>query len=382
MRLMHTSDLHIGKSVHGLSMLDDQKHILEQMLGIIENEKVDALIIAGDVYDKTVPNEGAVSILNGFLTRLHEINCPVFIIPGNHDSATRISFGSTLLAKQGVHIAEEFAAGMEKHVLKDEFGNLNVYLLPFFKPSMVRSLNPKAEINNADDAAREVLRATEINSSERNILVAHQFVISRGTDLDLGGSEEYKPSVGGVDCISYDMFSDFDYVALGHIHRPQKVGRSSIRYCGSPLKYSETEDHDEKGVVILDMGEKGTISTRIVPLVPIRDLRVITGTLEQLKERSVVESGNPDDYIYVNLTEDTSDARAKLAEVYPNIMGIAIVSTTGSGELPEMTIEKIRGLDPVELFRNFYEDMNGEEIGEKQEKIFSTAFERAMEDLQ
>lgn len=382
MRIMHTSDLHIGKSVHGLSMLDDQKHILEQMLGIIENEKVDALIIAGDVYDKTVPNEGAVSILNGFLTRLHEINCPVFIIPGNHDSATRISFGSTLLAKQGVHIAEEFAAGMEKHVLKDEFGNLNVYLLPFFKPSMVRSLNPKAEINNADDAAREVLRATEINSSERNILVAHQFVISRGTDLDLGGSEEYKPSVGGVDCISYDIFSDFDYVALGHIHRPQKVGRSSIRYCGSPLKYSEKEDRDEKGVVILDIGEKGAVSTRNVPLVPIRDLRVITGTLEQLKERSVVESGNPDDYIYVNLTEDTSDARAKLAEVYPNIMGIAIVSTTGSGELPEMTIEKIRGLDPLELFRNFYEDMNGEEIGEKQEKIFSTAFERAMEDLQ
>ena len=382
MRLMHTSDLHIGKSVHGLSMLDDQKHILEQMLGIIENEKVDALIIAGDVYDKTVPNEGAVSILNGFLTRLHEINCPVFIIPGNHDSATRISFGSTLLAKQGVHIAEEFAAGMEKHVLKDEFGNLNVYLLPFFKPSMVRSLNPKAEINNADDAAREVLRATEINSSERNILVAHQFVISRGTDLDLGGSEEYKPSVGGVDCISYDIFSDFDYVALGHIHRPQKVGRSSIRYCGSPLKYSEKEDRDEKGVVILDIGEKGAVSTRNVPLVPIRDLRVVTGTVEQLKERSVVESGNPDDYIYVNLTEDTSDARAKLAEVYPNIMGIAIVSTTGGGELPEMTIEKIRGLDPVELFRNFYEDMNGEEIGEKQEKIFSTAFERAMEDLQ
>ncbi|MDD4245002.1 MAG: exonuclease SbcCD subunit D [Mesotoga sp.] len=382
MRLMHTSDLHIGKSVHGLSMLDDQKHILEQMLGIIENEKVDALIIAGDVYDKTVPNEGAVSILNGFLTRLHEINCPVFIIPGNHDSATRISFGSTLLAKQGVHIAEEFAAGMEKHVLKDEFGDLNVYLLPFFKPSMVRSLNPKAEINNADDAAREVLRATEINSSERNILVAHQFVISRGTDLDLGGSEEYKPSVGGVDCISYDIFSDFDYVALGHIHRPQKVGRSSIRYCGSPLKYSEKEDRDEKGVVILDIGEKGAVSTRNVPLVPIRDLRVVTGTVEQLKERSVVESGNPDDYIYVNLTEDTSDARAKLAEVYPNIMGIAIVSTTGGGELPEMTIEKIRGLDPVELFRNFYEDMNGEEIGEKQEKIFSTAFERAMEDLQ
>jgi len=382
MRLMHTSDLHIGKSVHGLSMLDDQKHILEQMLGIIENEKVDALIIAGDVYDKTVPNEGAVSILNGFLTRLHEINCPVFIIPGNHDSATRISFGSTLLAKQGVHIAEEFAAGMEKHVLKDEFGDLNVYLLPFFKPSMVRSLNPKAEINNADDAAREVLRATEINSSERNILVAHQFVISRGTDLDLGGSEEYKPSVGGVDYISYDIFSDFDYVALGHIHRPQKVGRSSIRYCGSPLKYSEKEDRDEKGVVILDIGEKGAVSTRNVPLVPIRDLRVVTGTVEQLKERSVVESGNPDDYIYVNLTEDTSDARAKLAEVYPNIMGIAIVSTTGGGELPEMTIEKIRGLDPVELFRNFYEDMNGEEIGEKQEKIFSTAFERAMEDLQ
>ena len=381
MRIMHTSDLHIGKSVHGLSMLEDQKFILEQMLRMIENEEADVLVIAGDVYDRTVPNEGAVSILDDFLTRLHEMGCPAFIIPGNHDSATRMSFGSTLLAKQGVHIADEFKGGMEKHVLEDAHGTVNLYMVPFFKPSVVRSLNPKAEVNNADDAMREVLKATDINTSERNILVAHQFVIGRGIELDLGGSEEYKPSVGGVDCISYDLFSDFDYVALGHIHRPQKVGRSEIRYCGSPLKYSETEYLDRKGVVIVNIEEKGTVSTRTVPLVPMRDLRVITGTVEQLKDRSVVESGNPNDYIYVNLTEDTLDARAKLAEVYPKIMGISVACASGTGELPEMTIDKIKGLDPLELFRDFYKEMNGEEISEEQERIFSTALERARGDI-
>lgn len=381
MRVMHTSDLHIGKSVHGLSMLEDQKFILGQMFKIIENEKVDILVIAGDVYDKTVPNEGAVSVLDDFLTGLHDIGCPVYIIPGNHDSATRMSFGNALLAKQDVHIAGEFRGGMEKHVLNDAHGTLNLYLIPFFKPSQVRSHHPNETVNGPDDAMRIVLKAADIDPSERNILAAHQFVISRGTDLDLGGSEEYKPSVGGVDCISHDLLSDFDYVALGHIHRPQKIGRNGIRYCGSPLKYSETESLDEKGVIIVDMEEKGTVSVRTVPLIPMRDLRVITGTVEQLKEKSVVESGNPNDYIYVNLTEDTLDARAKLAEVYPNIMGISIVSSRGSGDLPELTIEKIRDLDPADLFRDFYKEMNGEEIDEKQERIFSTALERARGDL-
>jgi exonuclease SbcD len=382
MRIMHTSDLHIGRSLDGLSMLEDQKFILEQMLTIIRSEKVDALVIAGDVYDKTVPNEGAVSVLDDFLTELNRIGCPVFIIPGNHDSATRISFGSTLLSKQGVHIADEFSGKMEKHLLNDAHGILNIFLLPFFKPSMVRSLNPNAEVNDSDDAMREILKGTDIDTGERNLLVAHQFVRGRGIELELGGSEEYKPSVGGVDCISYDLFHDFDYVALGHIHRPQKIGRNTIRYCGSPLKYSETEYLDEKGAVIIDIGEKGTVSTRTVPLVPRRDLRMITGTVEQLKDRSVVESGNPNDYIYVNLTEETLDARAKLAEVYPNIIGITIASTSGGGELTEMTIEKIKGLDPIELFRNFYKEMNGEEISDVQEKIFSTALESAREGLQ
>lgn len=382
MKFIHTSDLHIGKKVHGLSMIDDQRYILKKILDLIKSEKADALLIAGDVYDKTVPSEEAVAIFNELLTELHDIDCEIFMIYGNHDSAQRLSFGSGILSEQGVQITDIFNGTMEKRTLEDEFGKVNIWMLPFIKPSTVRQFYPNKEINNSNDAAKCIIESSNIDLNERNILIAHQFVISKNFEPELGGSEECRPSVGGTDYISSNLFDKFDYVALGHIHKPQFIGRETVRYSGSPLKYSESEHLDIKGVVSVELFSKNEVSIETISLIPKRDLRIIEGTVEQLKDPAIVSEADPEDYVYVKLTENTIDAKAKLNEVYPNIMAIVFPGTFSDQELPELDVNRIKNLKPLELFQELFRTINGKEMTEDQNKIFNKAVEEAREESQ
>lgn len=382
MKFIHTSDLHLGKKVHSLSMIDDQRYILRKILNEVISEKADALLIAGDVYDKSVPPEDAVTVFNEFLTELHKINCEVFTIYGNHDSAQRLSFGSGILSEQGVQITDVFNGKIEKRTLEDEFGNVNIWMLPFIKPSTVRQFYPDEEINNPNDAVKCIIESSDINLNERNVLIAHQFVISKNSEPELGGSEECQPTVGGLDYVSSSLFDKFDYVALGHIHKPQSIGRDAVRYSGSPLKYSESEHLDKKGVVFVEMLSKNDVSIKTIPLIPKRDLRVIEGTIEQLKDPIIVSEANPEDYVYVKLTENAIDAKAKLNEVYPNIMAIVFPGAISDQEIPELDVDRIKNLNPLELFQELFRTINGKEMTDDQNKIFNKAVEEAMEEMQ
>ena len=382
MKFIHTSDLHLGKKVHGLSMIDDQRYILKKILNEVILEKADALLIAGDVYDKSVPPEDAVAVFNELLTELHNINCEVFMIYGNHDSAQRLSFGSGILSEQGVQITDVFNGKMEKRTLEDKFGKINIWLLPFIKPSTVRQFYPNEDIKNPNNAVKCIIDSSDIDFNERNILIAHQFVISKNSEPELGGSEECRPTVGGLDYVSSSLFDKFDYVALGHIHKPQIIGRESIRYSGSPLKYSESEHLDKKSVVLVEMFSKNDVSIKTIPLIPKRDLRIIEGTIEQLKDPIIISEANPEDYVYVKLTKNVIDAKAKLNEVYPNIMAIVLPGFISDQELPELDVNRIKNLDPLELFQELFRTINGKEMTEDQNKIFNKAVEKAKEELQ
>ena len=272
MKFAHIADLHIGKRVHDFSMLEDQRYILDQMLGIFEEQRVDGILIAGDVYDKVVPSAEAVQLFDEFITRLAKLKIPVYMISGNHDSAERLSFGAKLFESNDIYISQVYDGKVKKVGLEDEYGLVNVYLLPFLKPVTVRHALQRDDIESYEDGVMAALQECEVDASQRNVLVAHQFV----TGADRCDSEE--ASVGGLDNVSAEVFEEFDYVALGHIHRPQKMGRETLRYSGTPLKYSFSEVEHKKSVTIVELLEKGNVQISTVPLVPLRDMRKVRGT--------------------------------------------------------------------------------------------------------
>lgn len=276
MKILHTADLHIGKLVNGFSMLSDQKYILEEILKITDREQPDVLIIAGDVYDKSVPSAEAVALFDDFLCRLAKRNLQIFIISGNHDSAERIAFGGRLMEQSGVHLSPVYRKGIRPIVLADEHGPVNFYLLPFIKPVHVRMQFPEEEIRTYADAVRTAVNGLLIDCAERNVLVTHQFIAGS----ERSDSEEM--SVGGTDSIPSSVFDNFDYVALGHIHKPQRAGRETVRYSGSPLKYSISEASHSKSVTIVELGEKGEVRISTESLKPLRDIRVMKGTYDEL----------------------------------------------------------------------------------------------------
>ena len=383
LRFIHTSDLHLGKILYNFSMIEDQKYILEQIIEIIRKNDADALIVSGDIYDRSVPVVDAVCLFDDFITKLHGIGCPVYIVSGNHDSSERVSFANELLAKQGVFISDTFSGKMQMISVNDDNGMLNIYLLPFIKTSTVRAFYPDESIETLNDAIRVVIKNSDVREDERNLLVAHQFFISKDEELLLGGSETCVPTVGGIDSVSSDVLMPFDYVALGHIHRPQKVGRETVRYSGSPLKYSESEYLNSKGVVMVDIRGKDDVSIELIPLEPMRDLRVIEGTVEQLREASKDGSLNNDDYVYVKLTEDAVDAKASLNTAYPNILAIDLLRLSSSDQdLPQIDIVSLRSLDPSEIFGDLFKTVNGKDMTDKQKSIFDEAFEKAREGLE
>ncbi|MBP7349002.1 MAG: exonuclease SbcCD subunit D, partial [Butyrivibrio sp.] len=316
MKLMHLSDLHLGKRVYEFSMYEDQKYILRQILDIADKEQVQAVMICGDIYDKQIPPAESVQLFDDFLTKLSERKLSVFIISGNHDSAERLSFGARLMEQSGVCFSETFSGKIQTYELQDENGSLNLYLLPFLKPTIVRQAFPEVEIASYQDAVAYALQQIEPDQSQRNILLAHQFV----TGAHRSESEEIL--VGGLDNIDASVFAAYDYVALGHIHTPQKVGRETIRYCGTPLKYSFSEAAKDKSVTIVELAEKGKVQIQEHILKPLHDLREIRGTYEELTARKNYADTDVEDYLHITLTdeEDIMDVMDKLHTIYPNIM--------------------------------------------------------------
>ena len=376
MKFIHLSDLHLGKRVYDFNLTEDQKYILKEILKVIDTENPDAVLIAGDIYDKSVPSTEAVELLDEFLYQLSGRDLQVFLISGNHDSPERLAFASRLISRTGIHLSPVYNGAVEPIVLTDEFGPVNVYLLPFVKPVHVRRFFPDATIESYNDALRTAVEALDIDRSERNILVTHQFV----TGAIRSDSEEI--SVGGTDNVDAAVFDGFDYVALGHIHGPQNIGSERIRYCGTPLKYSFSEAKHQKSVTVIDIADKESILVRTVPLHPLRDMREIEGTYEELTYRPNYEGTDTDDYIHITLTdeEDIPDAIGKLRLIYPNLMSLDYNNsrTRSAGMLSDL--EELQNKSPLVLFEEFYEQQNGRPMSEQQENFVRKIMENIWED--
>lgn len=369
MKLMHLSDLHLGKLVLEQSMIDDQKYILNQIIDIVKKEQVDIVLIAGDVYDKSIPTIEAVNLFSDFLTRLYKLKVLVFVISGNHDSKDRLSFGNELFVDNGIYIEGIFNGNLRCETINDKDGKLNIYMLPFIKPVEVKRFYPDEIIDTYEDAIKCILKHSSINKAERNIIMVHQFVTSLGEDVIRSDSESI--SLGGIDNIDVTLFKDFDYVAMGHIHGPQKVGRETARYSGSPLKYSFSEVNQKKSVCIIEFNSKEDINISKIPLIPIRDMRVIKGPFDKLISKEIVNLENKNDYLDVVLTDDDYiiNAIGKLRKFYPNILKLEYENKISSNEVSDnIDIDK-SNMSPIDLFSEFYKMQNGIELPAKKRKI-------------
>ena len=377
MKLIHLSDLHLGKRLHEFSLLEDQEFILRQILEIISREQPDAVLLAGDIYDKSVPSAEAVSLFDEFLVRLSRLGQQVFIISGNHDSAERIAFGSRLMDPGGVHLSPVYNGKVSPLLLQDRFGDLCVWMLPFLRPAQVRAVFPEeAEgISSYTDALRAAVEHMDLDPSLRNVLITHQFV----TGAARSDSEDI--SVGGTDNVDASVFDPFDYVALGHLHSPQDVGESRIRYCGTPLKYSFSERDQVKSVTVAELEEKGRLRVRTVPLRPLRDLRELRGTYEQLTLRENYAGTPVEDYLHIILTdeEDVPDAVARLRSVYPHLARLdydnlrtRTLSLLSDAEEPDQQSE-------LELLDAFYALQNGRPMLPEQRELSLALLEKIRE---
>ena len=369
MKFLHISDLHIGKRVNEFSMTEDQKYILNQILRIAEQERAEAVLIAGDVYDKSMPSAEAVQIFDWFLTGLADLGKTVIAVSGNHDSPERIAFGGALMRGRGVYVSPVYQGEALEVALRDEYGDISVHLLPFLKPATLRHAlegRQEEEENRLPESYQEALeiavKRMEIDVKKRNILVAHQFVTGAGRC----DSEEV--SVGGLDNVDASVFDDFDYVALGHIHSPQSVGRETVRYCGTPLKYSFSEAEQEKSVTVLEMGEKGDVVLSTVPLVPLRDMRKIRGSYGEVMSRSFYQDTNTEDYVQITLTdeEDIPDGLQKLRTVYPNLMQVAYDNSRTRQDRTVEAAEQAERKSELELFGEFFELQNNQPMSAEQ----------------
>ena len=376
MKFLHLADLHLGKRVNGFSMLEDQAHILRQILAILDDEQPDGVLIAGDVYDKSVPSVEAVGLLDGFLTELRARGVPVLLISGNHDSPERLAFGGRVMDSCGIHISPVYDGALAPVTLQDAFGPVHVWLLPFVKPAHVRRWFPDADIGSYTDAMAEAVAHMDIDTAARNVLVTHQFV----TGGTRSGSEEL--SVGGTDNVDSGVFAPFDYVALGHLHGAQHIGRETIRYAGSPLKYSFSEARQHKSVTVVTLGEKGDVQVRTAALTPLRELREIRGSYDELTARSFYEHTTyRSDYLHLILTDeqDVFDAMSRLRTIYPYLMTLdydnARTRAAGGMSVPAETERRT----PLELFEALYQRQNHQPMSEVQRAYIAQLMEQIME---
>ena len=362
MRFLHLADLHIGKRVNGFSMIDDQKFVFEQVYNVIENEKIDGIIMAGDIYDKPVPSAEAVKLFDEMLTRLVSINLPIFVISGNHDSAERIGFGSDILSVAKVYMSRVYNGNLQKIELEDDYGKINVYLLPFIKPATVKNIYKEAEIKDYDDALEYVLSQEKIDETKRNVIVSHQFVTGAMR------SESEEVSVGGLDNVSVENYKAFDYVALGHIHRAQQMGRESARYAGTLLKYSFSEEKHNKSMTIVDLKEKGNIEIKEIPVKPLHDLKTIKGKFSKITSEEFYKELKKEDYYRAVLTDedDILNAIGKLKSIYPNLMSMEYDNTRTRSYSVVDNVETVEAKSPLDYFEEFFEKQNGRKMSEKQ----------------
>ena len=377
MKFIHLSDLHIGKRVNEFSMFEDQEYILAEIIKIIDNEKPDAVLIAGDVYDKTIPSSDAVTIFDNFLFLLSERNLQVFVISGNHDSPERLSFAFRLIEKSGVHISPVYNGHIEPFKIEDEYGEVNIYMLPFIKPANVRRFFDDREITSYTDAMNAAISEMNVNNEDRNILITHQFV----TGANRTESEEI--SVGGTDNVDVSVFDDFDYVALGHIHRPQNCLSERVRYCGTPLKYSFSEVNDKKSVTIVELKEKGRLEVRTADLVPKHEMREIKGKYEEVTAKSFYENTTyQTDYMHITLTdeEDIPDGVGKLRSIYHNLMRLDYDNKRTRSNSQITGAENVQEKSPLELFSDFYELQNNQPLSEEQSEYIRTLIESIWEE--
>lgn len=425
MKVLHVSDLHIGKRVNGMSMLDDQRYILRQILDITENHQVSVLLIAGDVYDKAAPSAEAVTVFDAFLTDAVAAGLRVLAIPGNHDSAERIAYAQGLLEKQGVCLPPVYAGAVERVELEDEHGPVEFWLLPFLKPGDVRRFFPDEEIGDDYSAAlRAVLDACAIDQGKRNVVLSHQLVTAYGTAPDRADDEI---KLGGMDNVDVSVYDALDYVALGHVHRPQRVGRDTVRYSGSPLKYSFSEARYDKSAALIELGEKKPgddvgkcVSFELIPLVPLHDVREVRGTLADVLAMGAAAGGSPadagvlageadgeagalggegegvalvdgvqgaaakageanspaaavrdasQDYLHITLSDEHPqlDAMAKIHEVFPNAMMLDYDNVTVLIDRPQTQLTADPdSMDTLDLFSAFYESQVGNPLDDEQ----------------
>jgi len=378
MKYIHLSDLHLGKRVNEFSMLEEQEAILEQILTVIDREAPDGVLIAGDIYDKSIPPAEAVMLFDDFLAKLCKRNLQVFIISGNHDSHERIAFGSRIMDTSGIHLSPVYNGSIQPFVMRDTFGAVNVYMLPFVKPAHVRRYFEDEEILTYTDAVRTAIRAMNVDPSQRNVLITHQFV----TGASRRDSEE--KSVGGTDNVDASVFDVFDYVALGHIHSRQKCTSEKIWYCGTPLKYSFSEMHDVKSLTVAEIGKPNTPPTvRAVPMTPLHEMSEIRGTFEELTSTDYyTENPCREHYLRVILTDenDIPDAVARLRLIYPNLMNLDYDNTRTRMNTEISESEQAEQLGMLDLFALFFEEQNGIEMTAEQREYMQKLIEKIGED--
>lgn len=373
MRFLHIADLHIGKQLNDVSFLEGQRYILEQIIQMAERERVDAVLIAGDVYQKSSPQAEAMTLFNDFLTRLVGAGMKVFVISGNHDSDQRIAYFSALIRGAGVYVSERFEGTLQKASFDDEYGRINICLMPFLKPAHVRRFFPGEKITGYQDAVRLVLENSPVNTGERNILLCHQFI----TGAERSDSEDV--TVGGLDNIDASLFDDFDYVALGHIHKPQRILRDTLRYAGSPLKYSFSEVDHKKSAALVDVQEKGDVHVKLLPLYPLRDMRKVEGLIAEILDMPYSE-----DYVAVTVHDEIVPPDAKLeitASVFPNMMKFTVENSKTKYSSDVLENDRVERKSVAELFCDFYRMQHNDVLPtEEQLKIFENVCRELEED--
>ena len=376
MKFIHLSDLHIGKRVNEYSMLEDQEYILNQIINIIDEQQPKGVIIAGDVYDKSVPSAEAVALFDDFLVKLSKRNLEVFVISGNHDSPERIAFGGRLMEASRIYMSPVYDGGLCPVTLEDEHGKINIWMLPFVKPVHIRKFNEEAEISSYTDAMQIAIDNLDVNSNERNVMVTHQFV----TGADRTESEEI--SVGGTDNVDVSVFDVFDYTALGHIHRPQNCKSEKVRYSGTPLKYSFSESKDNKSVTVVELKEKGNLSIDTIPLKPMRDMVEIKGKYDEIMLRDFYKGTSyQEDYVHITLTDedDIPDAIGKLRTVYRNLMKLDYDNLRTRNMNSIDGAENVEKKSPYEHFAEFYEKQNNQPMNDNQSNFMQKLIEEIWE---
>ena len=378
MKILHLADLHLGKRVNEMSMIEDQKYILDQIITLIKEESVGIVLLCGDIYDKSIPTIEAIHLLDEFLDQLSKMAIKVLMISGNHDSIDRLSFGKSLFTRSNLYIASQFENEIEKITVKENGITVNFYMLPFVKSAYISHIF-QLQTDSYEECFRYLIEHTKIDEEETNILLSHQFVTANKKNPELSESET--SSLGGIDNIDFHIFDPFDYVALGHIHKPQAMGREMVRYAGSMLKYSFSEIHMDKKATILTIDAKKEISLSFHPLKPLRDMREIECSLEELLKKQC-EIGNQEDYMHVILTDEEQilDAIGKVRTIYPNVMQISFKNRRHMKQLESAQIkeDQISDQSPAELFEQFYKMQNHIDLDEKRLQLVLSVFEEVI----